>query len=65
MHKDKIKIVTDGMTLPENYFRNLNINFLDQESNVDKDGSIIQIHAKKGILKFIILEVNGNRNKIN
>lgn len=29
------------MILLENYSKNLNINFLDQENNVDKDGSII------------------------
>ncbi len=53
----KIKIVINGMILQENYFKNLNINSLDQENNVDKDGLIIQIHVKK--------EVNGNNKKIN
>jgi hypothetical protein len=37
----KIKIVINGMILQENYFKNLNINSLDQENNVDKDGLII------------------------
>jgi hypothetical protein len=37
----KIKTVINGMILQENYFKNLNINFLDQENNVDKDGLII------------------------
>lgn len=43
----KIKIVINGMILQENYFKNLNINSLDQENNVDKDGLIIWTLQKR------------------
>ena len=47
-YKDKIKIVTNGMILQENYSNVHHISSSAQENNVVKDGLIIWILIKKG-----------------
>ena len=51
------------MILQELCFNYLKISILDQESNVDKDGSIIWIQLKKGNL-LLNLEEIGLKRKI-